>query len=135
MNILLPYTSLFLLSCTLGDLPDKKIESPQVVVNLNEEFQTIHSFGGSDCWSAKYIGTWQNETKKNQIADLLFSTDTLPDGQPKGIGLSLWRVNIGAGSFEQGNAVILPMSGDARSVFRMLRASTIGRNKRVTNGF
>jgi len=104
MNILLPYTSLFLLSCTLGDLPDKKIESPQVVVNLNEEFQTIHSFGGSDCWSAKYIGTWQNETKKNQIADLLFSTDTLPDGQPKGIGLSLWRVNSGAGSFEQGNA-------------------------------
>ncbi|WP_082111627.1 glycoside hydrolase [Spirosoma radiotolerans] len=72
-----------------------------ISLNLKEEFQTIHSFGASDCWSAKFIGTWQNETKKNQIADLLFSLDTLSDGQPKGIGLSLWRMNIGAGSYEQ----------------------------------
>ncbi|GAB3902869.1 glycoside hydrolase family 30 protein [Larkinella knui] len=72
-----------------------------VTVDLKEEFQTIHSFGASDCWSAKFIGTWRDETKKNQIADLLFSLDTLANGQPKGIGLSLWRVNIGAGSFEQ----------------------------------
>ncbi|WP_421827880.1 glycoside hydrolase [Larkinella sp.] len=75
--------------------------APVVTINLNEEFQTIHSFGASDCWSAKFIGIWNNETKKNQIADLLFSQDTLANGQPKGIGLSLWRVNIGAGSFEQ----------------------------------
>ncbi|GAB4044238.1 glycoside hydrolase [Spirosoma jeollabukense] len=72
-----------------------------VTVNLQEEFQTIHSFGASDCWSAKFIGKWQDETKKNQIADLLFSLDTLANGQPRGIGLSLWRVNIGAGSYEQ----------------------------------
>lgn len=104
MSIVVSYIALFFLSCTLGDLPDKNKEAPKVVVNLDEEFQTIHSFGGSDCWSAKYIGTWANETKKNQIADLLFSTDTLSDGKPKGIGLSLWRVNIGAGSFEQGEA-------------------------------
>ncbi|HSC39692.1 MAG TPA: glycoside hydrolase, partial [Chitinophagaceae bacterium] len=38
-----------------------------------------------------------------KIADLLFSMDTLSDGSPKGIGLSLWRFNIGAGSFEQGD--------------------------------
>src|SRR5690606_39927671 len=30
--------------------------------------------------------------------------DTLADGSPEGIGLSLWRFNIGAGSFEQGVA-------------------------------
>ncbi|RRB04145.1 glycoside hydrolase [Larkinella rosea] len=72
-----------------------------VTINLKEEFQTIHSFGASDCWSAKFIGQWSDEAKKNQIADLLFSQDTLPNGQPKGIGLSLWRMNIGAGSLEQ----------------------------------
>lgn len=75
-----------------------------VTINLREEFQTIHSFGASDCWSAKFIGKWQDESKKNQIADLLFSLDTLPSGQPKGIGLSLWRMNIGAGSYEQGDS-------------------------------
>ncbi|MVM33750.1 hypothetical protein GO755_27175 [Spirosoma sp. HMF4905] len=75
-----------------------------VTINLREEFQTIHSFGASDCWSAKFIGKWHDERKKNHIADLLFSLDTLPDGQPRGIGLSLWRMNIGAGSYEQGDS-------------------------------
>lgn len=78
-----------------------------VTLDLKEEFQTIHSFGASDCWSAKFIGTWQNEAKKNQIADLLFSLDTLPGGQPKGIGLSLWRMNIGAGSYEQKDSSLI----------------------------
>ena len=75
-----------------------------VTVDLQKEFQTIHSFGASDCWSAKFIGNWRDEAKKNQIADLLFSLDTLSSGQPKGIGLSLWRMNIGAGSYEQGDS-------------------------------
>ena len=73
-------------------------------VNPDEGYQTIHSFGASDCWSAKFVGSWRNEAKKNHIADLLFSTKLLPDGSPAGIGLSLWRFNIGAGSLEQGKA-------------------------------
>lgn len=75
-----------------------------VTVDLRQEFQTIHSFGASDCWSAKFIGNRRDEAKKSQIADLLFSLDTLASGQPKGIGLSLWRMNIGAGSHEQGDS-------------------------------
>src|SRR5690242_14807210 len=73
-----------------------------ITVNLNDVKQTIHSFGASDCWTAKFIGKWADVQKKNQIADYLFSTDTLQDGTPKGIGLSLWRFNIGGGSYEQG---------------------------------
>jgi len=76
----------------------------KIVVKINQEKQTIHSFGASDCWSAKYIGNWANTDKKNHIADLLFSTDTISNGSPKGIGLSLWRFNIGSGSYEQGVA-------------------------------
>ena len=75
-----------------------------LTINLNSVKQTIHSFGASDCWTTKYIGNWSNVSKKDQIADLLFSTDTSADGTPKGIGLSLWRFNIGAGSLEQGTA-------------------------------
>lgn len=75
-----------------------------VTVNLNDVKQTIHSFGASDGWTCKFIGKWSNDAKKNQIADYLFSTDTLSDGSPKGIGLSLWRFNIGGGSFEQGSS-------------------------------
>src|SRR5687768_8359848 len=60
-----------------------------ISINLSGEKQTIHSFGSSDCWTTKFFGKWANEQKKNQIADLLFSTDTAADGSPKGIALSL----------------------------------------------
>lgn len=75
-----------------------------ITINLSSEKQVMHSFGASDCWTTKFIGNWSNVTKKNQIADLLFSMDTTADGAPKGIGLSLWRFNIGSGSYEQGDA-------------------------------
>lgn len=78
-------------------------EPDMLVVDLSATKQTIHSFGASDCWTAKFIGKWGDVAKKNKIADLLFSTDTLADGTPEGIGLSLWRFNIGAGSYEQGD--------------------------------
>jgi hypothetical protein len=75
----------------------------QTVVDLNSSktYQTIENFGASDAWSCQFVGNWPDE-KRNAIADLLFSTDTLNDGSPKGIGLSLWRYNIGAGSTNQG---------------------------------
>lgn len=60
-----------------------------VTVDVNVEYQTIDNFGASDCWSFQKIGDWHT-TQKERIADLLFSVD-------KGIGLSAWRFNIGAG--------------------------------------
>jgi len=75
-----------------------------LVVNLTGTHQTIHSFGASDAWSSKFVGNWADVSKKNQIADYLFSMDVDSGGNPKGIGLSLWRFNIGAGSFEQGDS-------------------------------
>ncbi len=66
-------------------------------------YQTIHSFGASDAWSTQFVGkNWPLE-KRNQIADYLFSSETDNTGQPKGIGLSTWRFNIGGGSDVQGS--------------------------------
>lgn len=64
--------------------------------------QEIHSFGASDCWRTQYVGLWP-EDKKNAIADLLFSSQFDETGSPKGIGLTLWRFNIGSGSHEAGD--------------------------------
>lgn len=66
--------------------------------------QTIRNFGASDGWSTQFIGKYFPEDKKERLAELLFSCDTLPNGTPKGIGLSAWRFNIGAGTSEQGTA-------------------------------
>lgn len=70
-------------------------------IETDQPCQTMDYFGASDCWSMQFIGLWPQE-KQNQVADWLFSTENHENGQPKGIGLSLWRFNVGAGSAEQG---------------------------------
>lgn len=75
----------------------------RVNIDLAAKAQTIHNFAASDAWSCQFTGTWP-DNKRNQLADWLFSRDTTADGQPKGIGLSMWRFNIGAGSAGQGDS-------------------------------
>ncbi len=73
----------------------------QVDLQMNKTFQTVAHFGASDAWSCQFVGLWPDQ-KKNAMAELLFSREADSGGHPKGIGLSLWRFNIGAGSAEQG---------------------------------
>jgi O-glycosyl hydrolase len=67
-----------------------------VRIDATKPHQTIANFAASDAWAGQFVGNWP-AAKKEAIADLLFSQD-------KGIGLSMWRFNIGAGSAEQGEA-------------------------------
>ena len=92
--------SLFSLMLSHCFAQNKKIK---VLINTSQSYQKMDHFGASDAWACQFVGKWKHETK-NRIADLLFSRDTLKNGQPKGIGLSLWRFNIGAGSAEQKDA-------------------------------
>ncbi len=72
-------------------------------VDIAKRFQRIDNFGASDCWTAQRLGLFP-EAKRERLADWLFSTAVATNGQPLGIGLSLWRFNVGAGSAEQGEA-------------------------------
>ena len=72
------------------------------VINTDLPRQTVLHFGASDAWSMQNIGIWEDETEQTKIADWLFSMENDADGKPRGIGLSLWRFNLGAGSAEQG---------------------------------
>ncbi|REG91004.1 glycoside hydrolase [Algoriphagus antarcticus] len=76
-------------------------ETVEINVISKETYQIMEHFGASDAWSGQFVGLWPNQ-KKNSIAELLFSNESDADGNPKGIGLSLWRFNVGAGSAEQG---------------------------------
>jgi O-glycosyl hydrolase len=71
-------------------------------IDVSQPRQTIRHFGASDAWSMQFIGLWDNEAEQQKIADWLFSTETDAQGKPLGIGLSVWRFNLGAGSAEQG---------------------------------
>jgi len=69
----------------------------------NQTCQTIDGFGASDAWSMWQLGLWADSVQQ-QVADWLFSTENDQNGQPKGIGLSIWRFNAGAGSATQGDS-------------------------------
>lgn len=74
-----------------------------LTINTNQTFQTMDGFGASDCWCGNFVGRDWKESQRAQIADLLFSRE-IKNGQPVGIGLSMWRTNIGGGSADQGDA-------------------------------
>lgn len=74
-----------------------------VVIDDSRQFQVINNFGASGCWYAEAIGKYWADAKKEKLAEMLFSKDTVQDGSPKGLGLSAWRFNIGAGTAEQGD--------------------------------
>lgn len=90
------------------DIPDIDPDKPEVsveklvTIDASLTYQTIAGFGASDCWSPSFVGkTWTRS--RSEIAELLFSSE-IENGKPKGIGLSQWRVNLGGGSAEQGDA-------------------------------
>jgi O-glycosyl hydrolase len=68
---------------------------PPGVLTLNARTdrprQLIRNFGASDTWSMDPIGREWSREARERVADLLFTREV-------GIGLSLWRFNVGAGS-------------------------------------
>jgi O-glycosyl hydrolase len=86
------------LFCQTGGL--KAQESVVYVIDKNTKYQNIDNFSASDAWRMDFVGkNWPLE-KKEHIADLLFKREFDKDGNPKGMALTNWRVNIGAGSYE-----------------------------------
>jgi len=78
-------------------------QSYTVTINPNITYQTIVDFGSSDCWTADFVGKYFSTAEKEKSAKWLFSQEFDTNGNPEGIGLSMWRVNLGAGSAEQGS--------------------------------
>lgn len=68
----------------------------------------MHHFGASDGWGTEVIGGNWPESDREHISELLFSREVDIDGKPLGIGLSMWRTNIGAGSANQVNNGFAP---------------------------
>lgn len=96
-------------ACSDNDNPtDPDPETPAisveklVTIDAGRTFQTIAGFGASDCWVPAYVGKHWTSSREG-ISQLLFSSE-IESGKPKGIALSVWRVNLGGGTAEQGEA-------------------------------
>ena len=115
-------------------------------LNINEEkrYQTIEGFGASGAWWAQIVGNWTHEDPisgkpvRDRISELLFS-------KTEGIGLGIYRYNIGGGSKHSGRGTFseparatecfetapgeYDWSRDAAAVYMMCRAVSDGANE------
>ena len=85
-----------------GDLRTDAQTPLVLTIDTSRTRQTIRGFGASDAWSGQFVGQWP-DADREAIANLLFETDLDDHKNPRGIGLSAWRFNIGAGSSRQNN--------------------------------
>ena len=94
MNRLFSTQGLFLLlGLTFSDvLPAQTLKTR---IQPEVKYQQIDHFTASDAWSGNFAGQFWDDAQKEQIARWLFSSDYDATGNPEGIGLSLWRVNLG----------------------------------------
>lgn len=81
----------------------ESLPKADVTIDISAKEQTIRDFGSSDCWSAEFVSDYFSDAEKSKAAKWLFSKAMDADGNPEGIGLSCWRVNVGAGSASQGD--------------------------------
>lgn len=95
--------------CSCNDDPtspdDPQFQNPNVknsiTIDVSKKYQTMHHFGASDGWSVEVIGKNWPLAIREEISESLFSREFDQNGKPKGIGLSMWRTNIGSGSANQ----------------------------------
>ena len=86
----------------------------QILIDPQKTYQTIESFGVSGAWWAQEIGGWEEPDeesglpKRERIAELLFDRE-------KGIGVSCYRYNLGAGSKQSGKGQYSPACRRAES--------------------
>lgn len=62
--------------------------SNTTVIDVNTNYQIMNGFGASACWWSQDVGAWDNA---GEIMQALYDSD-------KGIGLNIYRYNLGAGS-------------------------------------
>lgn len=75
-----------------------------VQIDIKNKAQKIDNFGAAGAWFTEGIAkNWPTQNRE-QMAEWLFSKELDTNGNPKGIGLSAWRFNIGGGTAEQGDS-------------------------------
>ncbi len=83
-------------------VPTFQCDETTITIDPTKRRQTMEGFGASDCWLGNIIGNYWT-SNRSEIAQALFS-QVIKNHQPLGIGLSMWRVNLGAGTAEIGAA-------------------------------
>ena len=76
----------------------------EYIIDHSVRYQEIDNFSASDAWRMDFVGRNWPQEKKEHLADLLFKREFDKDGNPIGMALTCWRVNVGGGSYENREA-------------------------------
>lgn len=112
----------------------KPVTARAITIDPAATYQTMRGFAASDCWCGNFVGKHWNEPEKEQIAKWLFSQNLDDDGNPEGIGLSMWRFNLGAGTEEQGDASGIRGDNASRRAESFLEADGVTYNWNQQSG-
>ena len=66
-------------------------QNKETTIDTSRTYQEIEGFGASACWWSQEVGQWENA---EEIMEMLYSEEN-------GIGLDIYRYNLGAGSEDQ----------------------------------
>lgn len=80
-----------------SEIVNNNVNSQVTVIDENTKYQTMNGFGASACWMGQEIGGWDNG---EELISYLYDDE-------KGIGLNIYRYNLGAGS-ENDETIIAP---------------------------
>ena len=85
----------------------------KITLNPDKVYQKYEGIGASGAWWAQIVGGWTNtddngEEVRNVISRLLYSKEN-------GIGINIYRYNIGGGSAQSGNGVYSDFARRAES--------------------
>ncbi len=75
-----------------------------IKIDLKHKAQRIDNFGAAGAWFSEGVAKYWPTENREKMAQWLFSKELDAAGNPKGIGLSAWRFNIGGGTAEQGDS-------------------------------
>lgn len=79
----------------VSDMVINNVGTGKTVLDDTVTYQSMNGFGASACWWSQDVGSWENS---EEILSYLYDSE-------KGIGLNIYRYNLGAGS--KGDAHIL----------------------------
>ena len=88
-------------------LKSPDLTGKETTLDFNTTYQTIEGFGASGAWWSNYVGEWENA---EDIIKYLYSEN-------EGIGLDIYRYNLGAGSLDSPSNSVINNSAAATHCF------------------
>ena len=103
LNKLVTFFAVLITLPLLSMVQDAQAADLELTIDVNDIHQTIRHFGSSAAFDLNEITDSWTDSGREALAESIFSRETDSLGNPKGLGLSSFRIEIGGCSKQQGS--------------------------------